>query len=855
MSIQGEIIKKAMENAAVKRGGNEDSASDADKENQDSDTGQNEESPGGGARDSAGKGGDSDPADKVGSSGGSGESSKQSESEKGDTAKQKSGDDTSSGGGNKGGSGGSGNKGYVTADDVSGNSGGGKQGGDKKDKGGARDIMKKMKMANNVLQATLALHKFMMMMKLLQLLKMLLQMLMMAVQAVVNAVVTIIATVMNVLAHAAAIIGITMAVMTGGIFAFVAVVVVSAVVAIGARDASEVANKEPVDPCDEYANWTMGEDFADGNEIGVVEIIYAALRTANPAYDQYHIAAIAGNFFGESDLMPSRREQAFYNTDTFWADVVNTPDCNQYKDWLEPCVKCDCQCVWWSWATIHPGSWATKTETKCSTCGNATKEVQYHTSSVNADGTAVGGDMGIQCYQYRTRSCTHGENGGVGAWSNWTWKHASHLKNMQAGCIRQAKSKGSTSFAGDGGYRGIGLGQWTAGRHRNLMAFAYGSASRVYNGRCNGNIFADMPEHGTATPIHEPVNGKTMHWYATELQMALLIGKEGSDSTYAMQTFPNKKDSACNTNVYHKSGVKGYAELWMREWERPNASAISQSIGTRAEKAEALLNDCIGTWYDNHDTGLPTLGDISVGQDILSMAETTAEDAANLGSATNRNGCSKTIAANNSDIAHAAISFAMPHKSVDTINTACGHTAAHCSKGTGGTPLYQCVANTCYNVTAANNRACTYVANSALMWSGATDKKLNTVCESLIKDLATYDEFMEVDWGSDKSKLQPGDVLICETHIVLYVGHDTIVSVYGSNPDYACAVANTQLEVVAGSISNDSTSTPGSRSAGLETYDAGSYNTAKGYKVFRNVAKRPNPEYVGACKEGYSSGY
>lgn len=571
--------------------------------------------------------------------------------------------------------------------------------------------------------------------------------------------------------------------------------------------------------------------------------------------------------------------------------ATNSLNANGVKD----NQRCDCTCTYWSHNTVHPGSW---TRIDTSTCphgksdgiagsGSALSQKYYHTSAKSTE------DLGIQCYLTRSRTCWV-DAYGVHHWGTWSiptsawlldrpnagtvnWHHAYHLANFQTGCWRQR----AANFVGKshGGYIGIGLAQWTGGRHRKLMEFAYGTAGAPgYPATGSGNIYWgrssniwDKDKDGdpmTDVEYHKYLNaaaqaaGQPLHWYDTELQMAFLLQESsepliGADRLNFMKYFVwNSVDTYpwLKTGETHQAVDLNYlTKAWMIYWERPSSM---DSLGERQAFASMWLSDYIGPWWDKTKP-LPTGVDETLGADILTLADSTATVAGNIGSSTDRNECSTGTAANNSSIATAAVSFAWPHS--EQTNCKSGmHTAAQCSYGNDGTPLYQCVMETIHHRTVAQGQnACSWSAIGAVRWAGASsDTTLSMGCSTLFGQLGTNGEFTDVtsSWISGTEEgLQPGDILCCSHHIVLYVGHDTVVQVYGSDPHYSDAVADESLVIVGASTGGDDIyKGPPSRSAALEVLDA---TTAEGYRVFRSNGSHVSEEWVNVCKDGYGAGY
>lgn len=116
----------------------------------------------------------------------------------------------------------------------------------------------------------------------------------------------------------------------------------------------------------------------------------------------------------------------------------------------------------------------------------------------------------------------------------------------------------------------------------------------------------------------------------------------------------------------------------------------------------------------------------------------------------------------------------------------------------------------------------------AVRWSGVDDDFPPGGCTSgLIPHLSTSPKWEEIHWNGDKSKLQPGDILITPDHVCMYIGAEETKKKF---PD------DDGREIYEGSINYDNFSQGFSPHM---NYCGGRSE----YRAFRSVYKEPNPKY------------
>lgn len=314
-------------------------------------------------------------------------------------------------------------------------------------------------------------------------------------------------------------------------------------------------------------------------------------------------------------------------------------------------------------------------------------------------------------------------------------------------------------------HAGIGLGQWTNER---------GSALREYAEDKNGD------------------------WFTVDVQLAYAMSEDsGSDIFQDMIAgdSPGSDDPGDAANFF------------LRKWERPADPDGNEPI--RRKQASAWYAK-MGAWDK----------DPKLGQSILNMAEMEGKAANNEAVKKELRECANLSAGasgGNADAAEAFVSFAWP--------------MYEDSKGNDGTDLYQWLHGEILKDD-PYKASCDRSVATAVLWSGTDD--------SFPKGAVSEQERYVNGEGKDKwekitldaheeGNLEPGDILITQNHILMYLGEEAVAKVWPDPSDH------TPNAVIGHGSLND-------RSPGLDTF-GGVTGDGRKFTAYRSKGPEKNSKF------------
>lgn len=278
---------------------------------------------------------------------------------------------------------------------------------------------------------------------------------------------------------------------------------------------------------------------------------------------------------------------------------------------------------------------------------------------------------------------------------------------------------GYTSDADGKMYPGLGMGQYTGG---------------------GAKVFLDFAE-SVGVP-----------WYTVDFQLAYTLAKgapaSGAGFWERYQTETAGQDAAA------------CARYFSQYWEGNTSNAWSE----RQESATSWASQ-MSSWS----------ADSTYGQSVIAMAERLGATATDNNVANKKSTCVKTINADNSSIANAAVSYA--YETQDE------------GRGNNGTELYQRVHDAIWGA-GDIYQSCDRGVATAVRWSGSDDTYPAGDTGRQLQYLLTSDKWEKV--GSSGSltmeDLLPGDVFCLDGHTFLYVGNEAVKAKYPeSNGDSVSA--------------------------------------------------------------------
>lgn len=313
---------------------------------------------------------------------------------------------------------------------------------------------------------------------------------------------------------------------------------------------------------------------------------------------------------------------------------------------------------------------------------------------------------------------------------------------------------------------GIGLGQWTD---------------------------VNPGPGGRNTMLREFADKVDGDWYNEEVQLAFMMS---DDDPYRVDVFNDMVDNSLGD-------PRKAAQHFLVKWEGIN----DHSAGQRAQTASELYAK-MGGWDE----------DAQLGKSVLDMANRSGKAATNKSVQEQLAEClnlTSSAAGGNGDAAEAFASLAWPHYDD--------------SKGNDGTDIYRYVHD---EVLPGDiyYASCDRGVATAVRWSGSDD----TFPAGAVSVQETYvngegkDKWEKVSGDAqDESNLKPGDVLITNGHILMYLGPDAIEKVWGDD--------HTPDAVIGHSSLND-------RSPALDTF-GGVTGDSRHYVAYRLKSPESNSEF------------
>ena len=234
-------------------------------------------------------------------------------------------------------------------------------------------------------------------------------------------------------------------------------------------------------------------------------------------------------------------------------------------------------------------------------------------------------------------------------------------------------------------------------------------------------------------------------------------------------------------------GGPGGASDWLANWghdtsgcSTPEEAAVTFCIRFEGISKVADAKKTAANRYYNMFKG--TKGDSSYA-DSIQMAQTTRAGAAGSGANKEADDCGVELASyDNSDLARAAVAYAYKTKAE--------------GRGNDGTELYQALHRAIFPGDTWF-QSCDRGVATAVRWSGADDNFPAGATGQQLTYLNNHPEKWEALGASvtlqDANELQPGDICVCDGHIVMYVGNDIIKEKFpdaDSSSDFVSASLN-----------------------------------------------------------------
>lgn len=273
---------------------------------------------------------------------------------------------------------------------------------------------------------------------------------------------------------------------------------------------------------------------------------------------------------------------------------------------------------------------------------------------------------------------------------------------------------------------------------------------------------------------------------------------------------------------------------YVREMISTPASSVEQATRDFMSKWEGLTDGTTGTRISAAETWYAKMSgwtaDTALADSILAQsgAAVTSGNVQSVSQAmTDCRGGRQGIA-DNSSLAMAALSYAWPTRDEGV--------------GNNGTPLYQELMAEIFPGD-PYFMSCDRGVATAVRWSGTDDTFPVGAVEQQLAYLETSPKWTEVSWGGDKTKLQPGDILIRwdggppssagggggVSHIELYVGEELVQQVFAEKASPTAAMVSSSY---------------GERSPGASNWYTGGSRGLDTYRAFRSTGKEPASRYV-----------
>lgn len=305
--------------------------------------------------------------------------------------------------------------------------------------------------------------------------------------------------------------------------------------------------------------------------------------------------------------------------------------------------------------------------------------------------------------------------------------------------------------------------------------------------------------NGRNTLLTEYAKSINKPWYTLETQLGFMVSKDDPTRVGQVKALINNSEGG---------SVSAATSYFLTKWEGINDG----TLGTR-EAAAGTWFAKMGGWSKNQ----------SLADSILAQSGSAVTGANNTSVAQAASQC-KSFAGHvdNSSLVKAALSYAWPYNNE--------------GKGNDGTDLYKYLHKEVLGESDHFFASCDRTVATAVRWSGTDDSYPAGGVSNQLAYLQGEgsSKWKPVDYNGDKSKLQPGDILLRTTggvsHTVMYVGEDSVKEVWGEGNYEAHG------EIVSGSL-ND-------RSPTVGQFYTGSTGLDTDYLAFRNVTKEQSSKFT-----------
>lgn len=305
--------------------------------------------------------------------------------------------------------------------------------------------------------------------------------------------------------------------------------------------------------------------------------------------------------------------------------------------------------------------------------------------------------------------------------------------------------------------------------------------------------------NGRNTLLTEYAKSINKPWYTLETQLGFMVSKDDPTRVGQVKALINNSEGG---------SVSAATSYFLTKWEGINDG----TLGTR-EAAAGTWFAKMGGWSKNQ----------SLADSILAQSGSAVTGANNASVAQAASQC-KSFAGHvdNSSLVKAALSYAWPYNDE--------------GKGNDGTDLYKYLHKEVLGESDHFYASCDRTVATAVRWSGTDDSYPAGGVSNQLAYLQGEgsSKWKPVDYNGDKSKLQPGDILLRTTggvsHTVMYVGEDSVKEVWGEGNYEAHG------EIVSGSL-ND-------RSPTVGQFYTGSTGLDTDYLAFRNVTKEQSSKFT-----------
>lgn len=288
-------------------------------------------------------------------------------------------------------------------------------------------------------------------------------------------------------------------------------------------------------------------------------------------------------------------------------------------------------------------------------------------------------------------------------------------------------------------------------------------------------------------------------WSTLETQLGFMISKDDPARVAQVKALIDNSEGG---------SVSASTSYFLTKWEGINDG----TLGSR-ESAAGTWFAKMGGWEKNK----------SLADSILAQSGSAVTGANNSSVAAAASKCkSHGGKVDNSTMVKAAISYAWPYNDD--------------GKGNDGTDIYKYLHKEVLGESDNYFASCDRTVATAVRWSGTDDTYPAGGVSNQLEYLQGQggSKWTKIDYNGDKSKLQPGDILLRTTggvsHTVMYVGEDSVKEVWGEG-NY-----EPQGEIVSGSL-ND-------RSPTVGQFYTGSTGLDTDYVAYRNTTKESSSKFA-----------